>query len=177
MFLQHHAGNFIKKETLAQVLCCKFCEIIKSTFFWNTSGWLLFVKHQMGSDGIGSGLRLFWVNVNSVLLLPNYVERSEAANGGVLLKIGVLKYVVNFIGKHTCSLFNTAACHIQGCNLIKKWLQHRCLPGKFAKFLRKHILKKICEQLHLSIAELEKKAEITPSNYFLYWLFSSITDF
>ena len=27
------AGNFFKKETLTQVLSCKFCEILKSTFF------------------------------------------------------------------------------------------------------------------------------------------------
>ena len=27
------ASNFIKKETLAQVFSCKFCEISKSTFF------------------------------------------------------------------------------------------------------------------------------------------------
>ena len=25
--------NFIKKETLAQVFCCEFCEIFKNTFF------------------------------------------------------------------------------------------------------------------------------------------------
>ena len=27
------ASNFIKKETLAQVFSCAFCEIIKNTFF------------------------------------------------------------------------------------------------------------------------------------------------
>ena len=37
-------GNLIKKETLAQVLSCKFCEISKNTFctehLWTTaSGW------------------------------------------------------------------------------------------------------------------------------------------
>ena len=35
------AGNFIKKETLAQVLFCEFCEISKNTFFtevlWTTA--------------------------------------------------------------------------------------------------------------------------------------------
>ena len=31
--LQAEACNFIKKETLAQVFSCKFCEIFKSTFF------------------------------------------------------------------------------------------------------------------------------------------------
>ena len=31
--MQHQACNFIKKETLAQVLCCEFYKIIKNTFF------------------------------------------------------------------------------------------------------------------------------------------------
>ena len=37
IFLNKVAGlqacNFIKKETLAQVLSCEFCEIFKNTFF------------------------------------------------------------------------------------------------------------------------------------------------
>ena len=30
------AGNFIKKESLAQVFSCEFCEISKSTYFYRT---------------------------------------------------------------------------------------------------------------------------------------------
>ena len=30
------AYNFIKKETLAQVFCCEFCEIFKNTFSYRT---------------------------------------------------------------------------------------------------------------------------------------------
>ena len=37
------------------------------------------------------------------------------------------------------------------CNLIKKRLQHRCFPVKFAKFLRAPISKNIYERLLLSI--------------------------
>ena len=33
---KHVACNFIKKETLAQVLSCEFCEISKSTFSYRT---------------------------------------------------------------------------------------------------------------------------------------------
>ena len=36
-------------------------------------------------------------------------------------------------------------------NFIKKRLQHKCFPVKFAKFLRTPNLKKICERLVLSI--------------------------
>ena len=35
------ACNFIKKETLAQVFSCEFCEIFKSTFFIEHLRWLL----------------------------------------------------------------------------------------------------------------------------------------
>ena len=31
------ACNFIKKETLAQVFPCEFCEIFKNTFFYGTT--------------------------------------------------------------------------------------------------------------------------------------------
>ena len=36
--LKDLVGNFIKKETLAQVLCCEYCKIFKNTSgggFWN----------------------------------------------------------------------------------------------------------------------------------------------
>ena len=39
--LRLQACNFIKKETLAQVFSCEFCEIFNKTFSQNTSGWLL----------------------------------------------------------------------------------------------------------------------------------------
>ena len=41
------------------------------------------------------------------------------------------------------SLFNEA------CNFIKKRLQQRCFPVKFAEFLRTTIFKNICERLLL----------------------------
>ena len=34
----------------------------------------------------------------------------------------------------------------QKCNLIKKWLQHRCFPVKFVKFLRIPFLQNISSQ-------------------------------
>ena len=39
--LQAEARNFIKKETLAQVFSCEFCEISKNTFFTEHLRWLL----------------------------------------------------------------------------------------------------------------------------------------
>ena len=34
--LRPEACKFIKKETLAQVFSCEFCEILKNTFFYRT---------------------------------------------------------------------------------------------------------------------------------------------
>ena len=46
------------------------------------------------------------------------------------------------------SLLNKVA-GLQACNFIKKGLQQRHIPVKFAKFLRTHFLKNICERLLL----------------------------
>ena len=51
IFLNKVAGlqacNFIKKETLAQVLSCEFCEISKNTFFtehlWTTASIIIWI--------------------------------------------------------------------------------------------------------------------------------------
>ena len=43
----------------------------------------------------------------------------------------------------------------QTCNFIKKSLQHRRFPVKFAKFLRALILKNICERLLLLSLQLK----------------------
>ena len=37
LLLRVEACNFIKKETLAQVFSCKFCEIFKNTIFYGTT--------------------------------------------------------------------------------------------------------------------------------------------
>ena len=43
------ACNFIKKETLAQVFSCKFCEICKNTFCYRTA--LVAATEYGGQDG------------------------------------------------------------------------------------------------------------------------------
>ena len=48
------------------------------------------------------------------------------------------------------SLFNKVRLKV--CNFIKKGLQHRRFPVKFATFLRKPILKNICERLLVNLA-------------------------
>ena len=46
------------------------------------------------------------------------------------------------------SLFNNVAS-LQAGTLLKKRLEHKCFPVKFAKFLRMSILKNICQLLLL----------------------------
>ena len=58
----------------------------------------------------------------------------------------VLKSFANFTEKHLCwSLFLI--------KIIKKRLQHRCFPVKFADFLTTTISKNICKRLLLSISK------------------------
>ena len=45
--------------------------------------------------------------------------------------------------------FEQEIIYMKACNFIKKRLQRRCFPVKFAKFLRTPILKNICERLLL----------------------------
>ena len=42
---------------------------------------------------------------------------------------------------------------LQAFNFIKKRLQHRCFPVKFAKFLRRPILKNSCERMLLIVPQ------------------------
>ena len=46
-FLQTWACNLIKKETLAQVFCCEFCEISENTFLIDNLWWLLLFNLTM----------------------------------------------------------------------------------------------------------------------------------
>ena len=58
------------------------------------------------------------------------------------VKKAVLKKFADFTGKHLC--WNLFLINFQ-TNFIKKRLQYRCFPVKFAKFLRTPISKNICE--------------------------------
>ena len=54
------------------------------------------------------------------------------------------------------SLFNKAE-GLKACNFIEKILQLRCFPVNIAKFLRKPILKIICERLLLAVSKCSWK--------------------
>ena len=70
----------------------------------------------------------------SVSLFLAFVYRSICWQ--MFFKIGVLKNLTNFTGKHLClSLIFSNVADLICCNFIKKRLQHRFFPSKFAKFL------------------------------------------
>ena len=68
----------------------------------------------------------------------------------IFSKIVVLKNFTNFTGKHLCFvcvlfcfLISLQAWGLKACIFIKKRLQHRCFPVKFAKILRAPFLQNI----------------------------------
>ena len=71
-----------------------------------------------------------------LLFTENAIAAFRKATGGVLWKKTVLKNFEIFSEKHRC--FNIFL--IEVCYLIKKRLQHSCLPVNIAKLLRKKIL-------------------------------------
>ena len=77
--------------------------------------------------------------------MKSNIDRSNHQRCSV--KKDFLKNFANFTEKHPCwSLF---LIKFQASNFIKMRLQPRCFLEKFAKFVRKPILKNICEQLLL----------------------------
>ena len=59
-----------------------------------------------------------------------YLNLNRSSHSQVFFKIIVRKNFANFTGTPVLKVF------LQTCNFIKKGLQHRCFPVKFAKFLR-----------------------------------------
>ena len=59
--------------------------------------------------------------------------------------------ILQYSLENTCvGVFFSKIARLQGCNFIKKKLQHRCFRVKFEKFLRTLILKNICKRLLLT---------------------------
>ena len=76
-----------------------------------------------------------------ICIYPYWIHRNICRSSHHVLWKGVLQNYKNLTEKHLCwSLFWTS-------NFIKKRLQHRCFPVKFAKLLRTRILKNICKRL------------------------------
>ena len=72
----------------------------------------------------------------------------------LFFKIGVLKKISNFTGKHLCwSLFDNVAGP-QASNFIRKSLKHRCFHLKVSKFLKTPFLQNTLGRMPLQTSRL-----------------------
>ena len=100
---------------------CEFCKISKYTFF---------TEHLRTTASVRKPtfeLQIFHV-------ITTFLQSSEAATGGVLLKKVFLKISLNFIGEHLCKglFFNKVGG-------LRPTLLKGEFPVNFAKFLRRPI--------------------------------------
>ena len=85
---------------------------------------------------------------DNMMFLPMLLE--AVSRDDYLWKICCKKVLQKFTGKHLCrNHFLNKVTDLQGAPLLKKRLWHRCFPVNFVKFVRKPILKSICERLLL----------------------------
>ena len=83
---------------------------------------------------------------------------SRSSRPELFRRKAALKSYVEFTRKHPCwSFFLIKMQDGDAWNFIKKRLQHRYFPVKFAKFLRTPILKSICERLLLHLKYFSKQ--------------------
>ena len=95
---------------------------------------------------------LYISNVIQLTTLSTTLHYSVNYQKQMFFKMGILKNLANFTGKHLCwSLFLIKLQAFQACNFIKKRLQHRCFPMKFAKFIRTPFLKEHLRWLLLKL--------------------------
>ena len=76
------------------------------------------------------------VNIAKFLRTAFLKNTSRSSRLQMFFKIGVLRSVANFTGKHLCSSLFLKNFQAGGLQLHKKRLQHSCFPVKFAKSLR-----------------------------------------
>ena len=123
-------ATLLKKEALAQVFSCEFCEISKNTFLQITSG----------------RLRLFLINfIRGVVtaFACTVYNLCRSSHLKCFIKKGVLKYFAKIYGKTLVPE-----------SLLKKRLCHRCFPMNFAKFLRPPFLTEHLQWLLLKDGKL-----------------------
>ena len=128
------------------VFSCEFCEtcnLQNSTgrLLLNIAGSTVLVNETVNYDTKTKAYVLICVRIASYSKGQLRWKNRFQKQSFTAFKLGVLKNFVNSSGKRLCrSLF---LIKLQtSCNSIKKKLQHRCFPVKFAKFLRTPFLQK-----------------------------------
>ena len=117
--------------------------------------------------------KFFCTNISQVELeiLRNSSTIFRSSHWRCSIKKAILKHFVIFTGKYLCwgLFFNKVAGH-EACNFIKKRLQHRYFLAKNEKFIRRPILKNICERLRFWKAFWENVFHIRLSKRNYWWL-------
>ena len=94
------------------------------------------INHQKHLFHITHITSYFPVNIAKFLRTAFLKNTSRSSRLQMFFKIGVLRSVANFTGKHLCSSLFLKNFQAGGLQLRKKRLQHSCFPVKFAKSLR-----------------------------------------
>ena len=106
-------------------------------------------------------LRSFWWPQR--LFEKHFVWRFSGKYSQKQSSADVLKNFANVTGKHlfwSLLSIKLQAWRLRACDFIKKGLQHRCSPAKFAKFLRTPFL---TEQLQWQLLYPQRRAFFTVS--------------
>ena len=164
MFLNQPSQQNIRRMHVNKV--CLYCN---KNFFdledYSDISRINFWKFAYGNPGNSSkyykeylfkNFGIFFFFLNCLLTLTRFcvLADSRSSHQRCFVEKGVLKNFVNFTAKHLClSLFSIKLKTLAG-NFIKKRLQYRCFPMKFAKILRTPILKNICERLLLRLKNI-----------------------
>ena len=71
-----------------------------------------------------------------ILNVDKTIEQQKQSSGGVLLKKVLLKSALKKSQENTRARVSfLVKFQVKDCNFIKKRLQHRCFPVKYAKFI------------------------------------------
>ena len=141
---------FFKKETLAQVFSCEFCEIYKNTFpyrmplvaasvYWIKGIWEITKYFEIACHDyyyfFKWPLFVYLCRVNILIdfsyFLSSILSRSSHRRRSI--EKDVLKNFEKFTGKHLFqSLFFNKVAGLRSGTLLKKRLWHRCFRVNFA---------------------------------------------
>ena len=125
--------NLIKKETLAEVFSCEFCEISKNTFFTEYLRATASERYLAFKD-CGS-LNIF------VKFLKRYLDAQKPPSRGDLRKKfyeNLWEICSKFVGEHPCR--STISIKLQN-NFIEITLWHECLPVNLLHIFRTSFLR------------------------------------
>ena len=115
-------SNFIQKDTLEQLLSCKFCIFD-------------IVKEKIGH--LNQNCKLLSENTSIKIHVYRVSAWFKSSRPDVFCKIGVLRNIAKLTGKQLClSLFFSKFAGLQPATLLINKIQQRCFSVTFAKFFR-----------------------------------------